>query len=110
MRFSKTHEWVKVIGEIGTVGISEHAKKELGDIVYIEPPSIKQHIDVGDVVCVIESTKAASDIYSPVSGIIETVNNDFIKDPSWIYTINLSNPREFDSLLTKDEYEKLVIG
>jgi glycine cleavage system H protein len=110
MRFSRTHEWVRVDGNIGTVGLSSHAKKELGDIVFIQLPKVEQQVDSGDVVCVIESTKAASDVHSPVSGIIDSVNQNFLSDQTWIYKLKLSDPQEVDCLLTKDEYEELVDG
>lgn len=116
MNFTETHEWILVIGNEGTVGVSAFAQKELGDIVYIELPKVGKSINKGEEVAVLESTKAAADIYSPVSGTITAVNTALVEKPElvnsspesdgWIYKINLSKPAEIDSLMNQADYLK----
>jgi len=112
--FSESHEWVSVEGPIGTVGITEHAKNELGEIVYIELPKLGAVYKAGDPVCVLESTKAAVDIYAPVSGEILELNEELKKAPSdiqgsskssWLFKIKLSDTSEIENLLSLEEYE-----
>ena len=118
MKYSKSHEWILINGSKGTVGITEFAKNELGDIVHIELPKIGRVVKAGEEVCVLESTKSATDVYSPVSGKILAVNSalkssaDLINHASekegWLYQIELSHPKELDELLTKAEYNQLT--
>src|SRR5579862_7182249 len=75
MKFTHSHEWIRIDGKIGTVGITDHAKSELGEIVHVELPKVERSVKAGDEVCILESTKAAADIYSPVSGKIVAVND-----------------------------------
>ncbi len=115
MRFAESHEW---IDSKGRVGISNHAQKELGEVVYIELPKVGQKVNAGQEVCVLESTKAASDVYAPVSGTIIAVNEAIKQDPSqinqgaestgWLFQIELSKPNELDRLLTREKYLALV--
>ena len=118
MKLTETHEWIQVEEGIGTIGITDHAQRELGDIVYIELPSVGKKIQAGEEVAVLESTKAAADVYSPVSGEIIAVNS-FLKDnPSqvnekaesdgWLFKIKPANPEELNCLLTQDQYSQLV--
>lgn len=116
MRYTESHEWIFVEGSNGTVGITEHAKNELGDIVYIELPKVGNTVQKGDAVCVLESTKAAVDIYTPVSGEIVAVNEGIKSAPpslrgsvksGWLFEIKLSDPSEVKDLLTASEYEAL---
>ncbi len=116
MRYTESHEWISVDGPVGTVGITEHAKNELGDIVYIELPKVGNTVQAGDAVCVLESTKAAVDIYAPVSGEIVAVNDGIKRSPSslqgssksgWLFEIKLSDLSEVESLLTASDYEAL---
>jgi glycine cleavage system H protein len=114
MKFSESHEWIEVNGNIGTVGISKHAQEELGEIVYVELPEVGKAVRAGKEAAVLESTKAAADVYSPVSGIIESINHNLSSEPNlvnlspekngWIFTIRLSDPAEFDALMTQDAY------
>ncbi len=114
MRFAPSHEWILVQGNTGTVGISHHAQQELGEIVYIQMPQIGQYIEAGQEACVLESTKAAADIYSPVSGTVTEVNLAVSTDPSlinrtpqstgWLYKIQLTFPEELDTLLSLEQY------
>jgi len=114
MKFSKTHEWIEVVDGVGTVGVSNFAQKELGDIVYVELPVVGKTVKAGQEAAVLESTKAAADVYSPVSGmIVET--NQFLTEQSelintspqnqgWIFKIKLSHPEELDMLVDQTHY------
>ncbi|HNR78901.1 MAG TPA: glycine cleavage system protein GcvH [Mesotoga infera] len=115
-KYTKTHEWVSVDGDIATVGISDHAQDHLGDVVYIDLPEAGKSLKKGDVLCTIESVKAASDVYAPVSGKIvevnveldsspETINSD-AEGAGWIAKIKLSSPTELDSLMDLEAYKK----
>ncbi|MGC1878814.1 MAG: glycine cleavage system protein GcvH [Rhabdochlamydiaceae bacterium] len=118
MRFTDSHEWIKVEGGVGTVGITDHAQKELGKVVYIELPAVGKRVKAGEEVAVLESTKAAADIYSPVSGEIVEINQklgDFIHQinrsaevEGWLFKIKLSDHSETDKLLNREEYLALV--
>lgn len=117
-KYTKTHEWVVVEDDIATIGISDFAQGSLGDVVYIELPVVGDHYDAGDDVSVVESVKAASDIYSPLSGEIIKVNDALIDNPGminssaetsgWIYRIRLNNPDEIMELLSEDDYKKIL--
>ena len=82
--FTSTHEWIEVEGVSATVGITDHAQKELGEIVFVELPKIGQTVHKGEEVCVLESTKAAADVYSPASGRVTAINDKVVQDPSLI--------------------------
>lgn len=120
MKYADSHEWIQVDGEMGLVGISSHAQQELGEIVYIELPKVGKVVRAGDEVAVLESTKAAADIYSPVSGIIIRVNEILQVDVSslntdpentgWLYEIELSSKSELKDLLDEDEYAVLTVS
>lgn len=115
LKFSKEHEWVRVDGDEGTVGISAYAQEALGDVVFVELPQIGATVSNSDEVAVIESVKAASEIYSPVSGQITAVNLDLETDPGmvnnsplengWIFRIKISDADELDDLMDEGEYE-----
>ena len=114
MRYTESHEWLSLEGKVGTVGITDYAQKELGGIVYIQLPRMGQQVTAGEEIAVLESTKAAADIYSPVSGKIVEVNQALAKTPSllnqapettgWLYRIDLSSPAEWDTLLSRKQY------
>jgi glycine cleavage system H protein len=116
--WTPSHEWISVIGTIGTVGITQHAKKELGDIVHVELPSIGRKVDKGDQVCILESTKSAVDVYAPVSGKIIAVNaalktsihliNSSAEQDGWLYQIELTRLEELDELLSQTDYDHLI--
>ena len=118
MKFQKSHEWVIIEGDIATVGISDFAQNELTEICFVELPSSGQTFKQGDPFCVVESVKSASDVFCPVSGEIIEVNNEVMDDPSivnsdaegegWFLKIKMTNPEEYDTLLTKEEYTTLV--
>jgi len=114
LRYAKTHEWIRQEGDIITVGITDHAQAELTDIVYAEPPKPGAEVKAGATAAVVESVKAASDIYSPLSGSVTEVNSELSSNPAllntdpfgqgWIYRMKASNPSEIDSLLTPEAY------
>lgn len=118
MKYTDSHEWIQFEGETGVVGISAHAQKELGEIVYIELPLVGQTVQKGDEVVVLESTKAAADIYSPVSGTIIAINENVKRDPNllnaspekegWLFKIAVSNVAECETLLDHHKYLELV--
>jgi len=119
MYFTESHEWISLSGKKGRVGITKHAQKELGEIVYIELPKVGDTVQAGDEICVLESTKAAADVYAPVSGKIVAVHeilsqnphalNDAPESSGWIFEIELSNPKEIERLLSEAEYCALIV-
>ena len=112
--YTKNDEWIKVEGDIGTVGITDYAQDKLGDIVYLEEIEKGKKIKAGETLTTIESVKAASDIYAPVSGEVIGVNSEVIKEPSiinkdpygkgWIAKIKIENPEELKELMKAEEY------
>ena len=116
-RYTREHEWIHVQEGIGTVGITDHAQSTLGDIVFVEVPKIGAKVEKGKVFGSVESVKAVSDLYSPASGEVESVNEDLDSTPekvntdahgAWIMRINLSEPSEVDGLMSAADYEKFV--
>ena len=117
-KYTKDHEWVSIDNGIATVGISNHAQESLGDIVFIELPSVGKSVNAKDEICVVESVKAASDIYAPIDGEIMEVNNNLESDAAiinqdaentgWIFKIKVSNLRQYDELMTEDDYKKFL--
>jgi glycine cleavage system H protein len=116
-RYTKDHEWIKVTGSKGRVGITDYAQKQLGDVVFVELPEPGRTVTQGQSCGTIESVKAVSELYSPASGKVveanpvlaskpETVNSD--PHGAWLYVVELNNPAEIDSLLTSDQYADLV--
>ena len=113
---SKEHEWIKIEGEVGTIGITQHATEMLGDIVFVELPDVGTAVEKDGNAGVVESTKAASDIYTPVSGEIIENNQSIVDDPAkvntdpeneaWFFKLKITNKSEMDSLMNKEEYEK----
>lgn len=118
LRYATTHEWILVQGDTGTVGITDHAQAELTDIVFAEPPPLGKTVKAGEIAAVVESVKAASDIYSPVSGEIIARNEAIEADPSllntdpfgaaWIFKIRLADPAELDSLQDAAAYRSQI--
>lgn len=121
MKFTESHEWINFdkSTNIGTVGVTQYAQKELGEIVYVELPKIGKSIKAGTEAAVLESTKAAADVYSPVSGTIlevntrltsssELVNNSPEKE-GWIFKVQLDDVKELDSLLDEQAYKKMCV-
>lgn len=118
MKFTPSHEWVDVDQGIGTVGITRYAQSELGEVVYVELPSVGKSVRAGEEIAVLESTKAAADIYAPLSGEIVEINQklgDFVhyinsspQQEGWLCKIRLSDPSEFVNLLDAAAYSQLV--
>jgi glycine cleavage system H protein len=116
--YSEDHEWIEIEGEEATIGISEYAAEELGDITYVELPAEEDDVIVGDSLGVIESVKAASDVYSPITGTIIEVNSDLEENPGlinesaeksgWICRLNNIDVSELDDLMTPDAYAKYL--
>ena len=117
-KYSKDHEWILIENEIAIIGITQHAQESLGDIVFIELPEVGRLVNIGDQVGVVESVKAASDLFSPISGEIIEVNNELIKSPQlinndpensgWYMKIKLNNIEESKKLMNFDEYKKII--
>lgn len=116
-RYTKDHEWIIVTGNLGRVGITDYAQKQLGDVVFVEPPDVGRTVSQGQSAGNIESVKAVSELYSPASGKVVAVNGDLSskpelvnKDPhgTWLFDIELSNPGEIDKLLDNNQYDDLV--
>ena len=114
LRYAKSHEWVRVEGDIAVVGITDHAQHELTDIVYVEPPDVGDTVEAGKECAVVESVKAATDMYAPVSGEVIAANTALAdapelvnKDPygqGWLFKVRMSDPAQVDELLQPDEY------
>ncbi|NQT27964.1 MAG: glycine cleavage system protein GcvH [Candidatus Omnitrophica bacterium] len=117
-KFTESHEWVRIQGDMATIGITDYAQSQLGDIVFIELPKVGQNLKKATGLGTIESTKAASELYAPVSGEVIQVNNDLINNPQWINEsaldkgwmakVKLENLTELDSLLDEVAYKELV--
>ena len=118
MLYSKDHEWINIENNTGTVGISSHAIEQLGEIVFIELPEINKKVSKGDAIAIFESVKAASDIYTPVSGKILEVNDNLTNDlssiipemanKSWIFKIQLTNNVEIEELMDEKQYIEMI--
>ncbi|HGX3399631.1 glycine cleavage system protein GcvH [Acinetobacter nosocomialis] len=115
LKYARTHEWVKVEGDLVITGITDHAQDELGDLVYVETPKVGSQVTAGEQAGVVESVKTASDIHAPVSGTVVEVNTNLEDDPDfvnedpygkgWIYKIKPDNMADVEKLLTNEEYE-----
>jgi glycine cleavage system H protein len=115
-KFTESHEWIAIEGDIGTVGVTNHAQEELGDIVYVELPEIGKKVGASEEAVVLESTKAAADVYSPASGTIleinETLNdqselvNSSAEQDGWLFKVKIDNLSELDKLMDLAAYEK----
>lgn len=120
VRYSKDHEWVIVDGDIATIGITNHAQEQLGDVVFIELPAVGKKVEKDAEAAVVESVKAASEVFAPVSGEVVEVNKDLEGDPAmvnrsaesdaWFMKVRLANKSELDSLMDKAAYDKFVEG
>ena len=117
-KYSKKHEWVSLEGDVATVGITKHAAEMLGDIVFVELPDKGKNVEKEGQAGVVESTKAASDVYTPVTGEITEINQSIVDDPaavnkdpegtSWFFKIKIKNKSELDELMNKADYEKFA--
>ena len=117
-KFSKEHEWITLDGEVGTIGITKHATEMLGDIVFAELPEKGSNVVKDGTAGVVEATKAASDVYTPVSGEVVEINQSIVDDPSkinadpeggaWFFKLKLKDKSELDTLMNKEEYDKFA--
>jgi len=118
LRYTKEHEWVRVEGNTGTIGITDHAQQELGDIVYVDMPKVGTRVEQGKTLGSVESVKAVSDIYAPVSGDVVEINQTLADAPeklnedphgeAWLVKIRLSVPAEFEKLMSAAEYQTYI--
>ena len=117
-RYTKEHEWVRVDGGIGTIGITDHAQEELGDIVYVDLPKVGTKIEQGKTLGSVESVKAVSDVYSPVTGDVTEINPALAEAPeklnadphgeAWLVKVKLSDPGEVDKLMSAADYQAYI--
>ena len=116
-KYTKEHEWIKVEGNTGTIGITDHAQNSLGDIVFVELPKVGAELNAGSSFGTVESVKAVSDLFAPVSGTVTDINNDLATSPekvnsdahaAWMVKVNLKNPAEVNGLMSSADYEKFV--
>src|SRR5579863_10010398 len=120
LRFTKDHEWIRLDGDIAVVGITDYAQSQLGDVVYVELPETGRRVEKGKEAAVVESVKAASEIYAPVSGEVVETNTSLVGDPAkvnadaegegWFVKLRIADPREFDDLLDEAAYKRFVEG
>ena len=118
VKFSKEHEWLKMEGDVATIGITKHATEMLGDIVFVELPEIGASVQKDGNAGVVESTKAASDVYTPISGEVVENNQSIVDDPAkinsdpendaWFFKLKIKDKSEIDSLMNKEEYDKFA--
>ena len=116
--YTDEHEWLSVDGDIATVGITNHAQEQLGDLVFVDLPQVGTDVEQGDDAAVVESVKAASDVYAPASGEVTEVNEALSSDAAivnasaesdgWLYKLKLSNPSELDELMDLEAYKALI--
>lgn len=118
LKYTKTHEWLKEEQDEVVIGITDHAQQLLGDMVFVELPELGDEVNVGDELGVVESVKAASDFYAPISGTVTAVNEQVVSEPSivnsdpyqagWLVKLKPHNRQELSHLLTNDEYKKIA--
>ena len=118
VKYSKEHEWIKLEGDIATIGITKHATEMLGDIVFTELPDKGTSVEKDGTAGVVESTKAASDVYTPISGEVLDTNQSIVDDPSkinsdpegdgWFFKLKIKDPDEMSTLMNRDEYDKFA--
>ena len=118
LRFTKDHEWVRQEGDLAVIGITDYAQSQLGDVVYVELPDLGRHVEQGKEAAVVESAKAASEVYAPVTGEVVAVNDDIVADPAkvnadamgegWFIKIRLADPKQLDALMDEAAYEAFV--
>jgi len=116
--YSKEHEWISVEGDVGTIGVTNHAQEQLGDIVYVELPEVGRELEAGAEAAVIESVKAASEVYAPVSGEVVEMNeeladnaalvNEDAEGKAWLMKVKLSDAQQLEDLMDKDAYDEFV--
>jgi glycine cleavage system H protein len=117
-RYTKDHEWLVLDGDIATVGITDHAQEQLGELVFIELPTLEREVAAAEACAVVESVKAASDVYAPLAGKVVEVNETIVEDPSivnsdaegegWFFRLELDNTDEFDELMDQEAYDEYL--
>jgi glycine cleavage system H protein len=117
-RYTKDHEWVVLDGDIATVGITDHAQEQLGDLVHVELPELERAIVEGETCAVVESVKAAADVFAPLAGKVVEINETIVEDPSivnsdaegegWFFRIELDDADSFDTLMDQDAYDEFL--
>ena len=117
-RFTRDHEWVRLDGDLAIVGITDYAQSQLGDVVYVELPEIGHRVEKGKEAAVVESVKAASEVYAPVSGEVAAINEMITTDPAtvnadpmgqgWFIKLRLDDPKELDSLMDEEAYKRFI--
>lgn len=117
-KYTKDHEWIRTNSNEFIVGITEFAQKELGEVVYVDPPSVGKQVRAGESLCVVESTKAASDVYAPVSGKVVAINTTLKDEPStinkdpyemgWLVKLEVTDPKEIEALMTSEQYKSHI--
>ncbi len=118
LKYTKTHEWVKIEGNVARIGITDHAQSELTDVVFVELPEIGKEVKKGEEVCTIESVKSVAEVYSPLTGKIVNVNKELENSPEklnkspydegWLFEMEIKDEKEIDDLLSPDDYRKLI--
>jgi glycine cleavage system H protein len=117
-RYTKDHEWVMLDGDIATVGITDHAQEQLGDLVHVELPELERAVAEGETCAVVESVKAASDVFAPLAGKVVEINETIVEDPSivnsdaegegWFFRLELEDTDAFDALMDQDGYDEYL--
>ena len=117
-RYTKDHEWVRLDGEIVTVGITDHAQHQLGELVFVELPALEREVAAGEACAVVESVKAASDVYSPLAGRIAEINETIVEDPEivnndaegegWFFRLEIDDAAAFEELMDQEAYDEFV--
>ncbi|MEW6436379.1 MAG: glycine cleavage system protein GcvH [Pseudomonadota bacterium] len=117
-KYTEDHEWIRLDGDIATIGITDHAVEQLGDIVFVELPAVGAALVKGQVAATLESVKAASDVYAPLNGEVVEVNEAIVAEPikinqdpqsgGWFYKLRLSNPADVDALMDESAYRNLI--
>ena len=120
LRYSKDHEWVRVDGDVATVGITDYAQDALGDVVYVDPPMVGSALNAGDSFGEVESTKSVSELYAPISGTVASTNDELETEPEklnadpygegWICTVSMLDAGELDALMGAEAYQAFIAG
>jgi glycine cleavage system H protein len=120
VRFSKDHEWISVDGDVGTIGITDYAQQQLGDVVFVELPAVGRKVTKGGDAAVVESVKAASEVFSPVTGEVVEINQAIVDEPAkvntdpmgeaWFFKVRLADPSELDGLMDEAGYAAFADG